>query len=397
MIQTAPFWLILLGSLVVFWALPARLRAGTLALISFGYLSTLDPGSTLAVLAWSLIFFFLAPRATQPGRWQKRAVPILILAITSFLAIFKYVPPLLHALSGSSDTLELLIPLGISFYTFKLIHYAIEVGRGNIQAHSLQQFLCYMFLFPIFTAGPIERFDHFLAHQSTRLTRSDVAEGGTRIVGGLIKKFFVGEMVVRPLMRGVSTDELLLMLDGQPSYKIWGYLFLTHLYVYMDFSAYSDIAIGSSRLFGIRILENFNWPVVAPNIGNFWKRWHMTLAGWCQAYVYMPMVGLTRNPYLAVFATFLIMGLWHAGSLNWIAWGLWHGAGVSTYLTWVRFKRKRPKLRALESRFLYRAACIGLTLAFVSAGYAFTLTYHHGGIWAAFRILAKLVGVDVAA
>ena len=322
-------------------------------------------------------------------------MPLLILAITTFLAIFKYIPPLLDALSSSPVERHLVIPLGISFYTFKLIHYAIEVGRKNIKAHGLQDFLSYMFLFPIFTAGPIERFDHFLANRSTRLTRDDVAVGGTRIVHGLIKKFFLGEMVFRPLMQGVSVEQLLLMLDGQPSWKVWGYLFAMHLYVYMDFSAYSDIAIGGSRLFGIRILENFNWPVFAPSIGNFWKRWHMTLAGWCQAYVYMPILGLTRNPYAAVFSTFLIMGLWHAGSLNWIGWGLWHATGVTIFLTWGRYKRLRPKLRALEKKPLYQLACMGLTFAFVAAGYAFTITHHHGGIGGAFRILAKLVGIDV--
>ena len=117
-------------------------------------------------------------------------------------------------------------------------------------------------------------------------------------------------------------------IDTIAIWKVWGFLALTYLYAYLDFSAYTDIAIGASRLFGIKIMENFNFPILAINISDFWKRWHMTLAGWCQTYIYMPVMARTRTPYAAVFATFTMMGLWHGATAGWLLWGLYHATGV---------------------------------------------------------------------
>jgi len=162
----------------------------------------------------------------------------------------------------------------------------------------------------------------------------------------------------------------------------------------MDFSAYTDIAIGLSRLCGTRIMENLNLPVTASNSGDFRKRWHKTLAGWCQSYVYMPILGLTRNPYLAVYSTFTVMAMWHAGALNWLGWGWYHATGLIVFLSWSRIKRKR-RWQRLDRIFPYRVATVLLTFVFVTGSYSFTLTHQHGGIYAALRILAKLCFVDL--
>jgi alginate O-acetyltransferase complex protein AlgI len=164
----------------------------------------------------------------------------------------------------------------------------------------------------------------------------------------------------------------------------------------MDFSAYSDIAIGASRLFGIRIMENFDFPILAQNIANFWQRWHMTLGRWCQSYVYMPMIGLTRNPYIAVYCTWLAIGLWHAGSLNWVFWGLYHGTGVAIFVAWGRFKR-RKKWFFLDKIVILRYMSIPVTFLFVSGSGSFTAIYGHGGVYDGFRILAKLIFINLPA
>lgn len=396
MIQSPTFWLTIWCSVAVFWLLPKNLRSGFLAAVSFGYLFSLDWKSVSSLVVWALVFFYFVPRQPKEkgGKWKVR---LLVLGILGYLAYFKYIPPLVAAKSHGASHANLFIPLGISYFTFKFIHYALEVSRGNIANRSLADFLCYIFLFPIFTAGPIERFDHFLANQDDRLQTENLVVGSTRIIHGLIKKLVFGGMIIVPLFRQVTDADILLQrLSVLPVYKVWGFLILSYLNVYMDFSAYSDIAIGASRLFGIRILENFHWPIFAPNIGNFWKRWHMTLAGWCQAYVYMPTIGLTRNPYLAVYLTFLAIGLWHSGDLNWICWGLYHGTGVVVYLSWAKYQRKR-KWQHLDRLPVVQAASILATFAFVSAGFAVTSTHGHGGLYGTVRILAKLVNIDLPA
>jgi len=402
MIQSGIFWLVLFATVIVFWLIPRQYRFGFLALASFGYLATLDLTSVLVLVAWTLAFYWLAPLAIGKSSWQQRLPSILILAILGYLAYFKYIPPLIAAMSSDPIETKFIIPLGISYFTFKLIHYAVEVVRGNITNRSFQQFFAYMFLFPIFTAGPIERFDHFLANQDQKWQLDSTVEGLTRIIHGLIKKFFVAGMLIAPLfgpygdITGPNAGALLFNLSVLPTYKIWGFLVLAFLFMYMDFSAYSDIAIGASRLFGIRIMENFNFPIIAPNISNFWKRWHMTLAGWCQAYVYMPMIGLTRNPYIAVYCTMLAFGLWHAGSLNRVAWGLYHATGLVIHLTWSRIKRKKKWL-FLDRMLVMRLIGIPSTFLFVAGSFAFSTTDGNGGFYGALRIFAKMFFINLPA
>lgn len=407
MIQTAEFWIVVGASVVAFWLSPRALRYGLLALISWVYLFwfTVDvsrqtgngnPYVVPMLTGWVALFYWLAPKAMGAAGWTKRITPMLILAVLGVLIYFKYIPPLIDAVAGDRLALQIALPLGISYYSFKLIHYAVEVGRGNIRQRSLSRFACYMFLFPIFTAGPIERYDHFQKNLEPRWSAHMTAWGLSRIMSGLIKQFVIAEMVLRPQLRSYATAEAVLArIDELPSYAIWGYCVLTYLITYMDFSAYSDIAIGTSRLFGIRIMENFNWPVLASNIGVFWKRWHMTLAGWCQSYVYMPMIGLTRNPYLAVYTTFLVMGLWHAGSTVWVMWGLYHGTLVTVYLQWSRMRRKwkwRP-----SDRILAKLPGIGITFIAVSVASAITTNYPNGTGYDAVRMLAKLIWIDLPA
>lgn len=161
----------------------------------------------------------------------------------------------------------------------------------------------------------------------------------------------------------------------------------------MDFSAYSDIAIGCSRLFGIRIMENFRFPIFAQNLSMYWKRWHISLSSWCQTYAYMPMLGLTRNPYLATYASFLVMGLWHAGTLNRAGWGLYQATGVSIYVTWSAFRRRR-KWKAMDKppwSWVARA----MTVGYIIPSGAFLIVEGQGSFWDAIRILAKLCGVNL--
>jgi len=406
MVDDPAFWAVLAGSLPAYWLLPLRARLPFLALVSFAYLFHLGPPlwdagpgrrapalltsdriGLYLLVAWTAGVYALA----RPGRGPVPWVSLLVIGLLAQLAWFKYLPDFLTQPLGADDVA---IPLGISYFTFKLVHYAVEAGRGALPRPSFASVLAWLLLFPIYTAGPIERYDHFERERETRLRAQALAEGGTRIVHGLVKRFAIVEMGLRPLLPEPGARELVEALPALSALDLWRYLVITYLVIYLDFSAYTDIAIGASRLFGLRILENFRWPILAPNIANFWTRWHMTLAGWCRTYVYMPAIGLTRRPHLAVFATFLAIGLWHAGTANWALWGLYHAAGVSVYQRFARWRRRR----GLGPRGgPFRWAGVPATFLFVAVSFVFTTAEGAGGgPRASLQLLAKLVGIDLS-
>jgi alginate O-acetyltransferase complex protein AlgI len=232
--------------------------------------------------------------------------------------------------------------------------------------------------------------DHFLENREVRWTTSMITEGLTRIIYGLIKRFVLVELVLAPLMATHPTiRHLIVGLQDASILDVWRYLIFSYLVAYLDFSAYTDIAIGCSRLFGFTIMENFRLPIASTNIAEFWRRWHMTLAGWCQQYVYMPIIGWTRNPYLAIYLTFITMGLWHAASLEWLAWALYHATGVVVYNQWAR----RHRGSRAQPSVWKRVFGTSLTFLFVSAGYAFTTAHGQATVFDSFRVLAAAIGV----
>ena len=217
-----------------------------------------------------------------------------------------------------------------------------------------------------------------------RVSQSAIIDGLMRIIVGLVKKFVFVELILElPIWDIQQGPQVTTMLAA------WKLCFATFLAIYIDFSAYTDIAIGTSRLFGLRILENFNWPMLAPNIGEFWKRWHMTLVGWCRSYVYLPTIGLTRNPYIAVYALCLAVGLWHAGTLTYVIWGLYHATGVVVFQTWKRSKLRRRL--APPNRGPWTLVGMLATVMFVSSSFAFTGRDAAEGL----RILGLLVSIDL--
>jgi len=372
------------------------MRYGFLAAVSFCYLVKLEPVGTCALLIWTLTFYCLAPGLVQGRAMRHTLGAVLILAIVGYLAYFKYIPQVLAAIASDPHETAFLIPLGLSYYTFKLIHYVIEAGRGNIKTRSVQQFLCYIFLLPTFTAGPIERFDHFLREQDDRWSLDSLVQGLTRITYGLIKKFVFADFFFRKCFTGgLSHNTLLVRLDELSTPTVWMYVAGLYLYIYLDFSAYTDIALGAGRLFGIGIMENFDYPVFARNISDFWRRWHMTLSGWCLNYIYMPVLGLFRKPVLAVYVTFAVIGVWHAGTLLRLGWGLYHATGVFVYMTWARIRRRYGW--AFFDRGVWAWIGVLITQVFVCSSMVFLVDGKGYDVYGAFRVLGKLIFINLPA
>ncbi len=264
-----------------------------------------------------------------------------------------------------------------------------------------------MLCFPMFSAGPIERFDAYLRDRTPRVTRQQLIDGGTRLAYGLIKKLVIVNLLLDHKMAHDSGRLVEavpfsyppapvehLVRDIETVHPLFVWQFVVHQFTtwYLDFSAYSDIAIGAGLLLGIKIGENFDWPFFAPNPTEFWKRYHISLSAWCQRYVYLPVMGWTRNPYLAVFATMGAMGLWHAGSLNYLGWGIYHATVLSIYLTWARIRRKKKWKPKGPAIVIWSTTATAL-LVCASAVFPATSAY---GIRTALELLGVLVGIHVA-
>lgn len=399
MITTPVWWLFLIGAPLLYWLTPLRTRSGLLAALSFALLLSFAPIdiALMAALA-SFVYVAHALPAKRNGiaGWIARlgTSPWPIAIVLAYFVWSKYLPALLDALGHKASFFDLFLPLGISYFTFKLLHYTLERRRGTLPVHGFADFAAFMFLAPIFTAGPIERFGHFLGHRETIFRWDFVFEGLVRIAQGLVKKFLLAVIVLELLEKIAGQDFSILLADigAMPAWKIWLCLFLALGYSYLDFAAYSDIAIGSSRLFGLRIAENFNMPFLAMSLREFWQRWHMTLASWVLTYVYMPLVGQTRNPYWSIILTFAVVGIWHAAwPVHWVLWGLWHGIGLAILIWWTQLFRKR-RSKALQKPVMRFAGWV-LTMFYAAGSEAFATLAGLAPASDSFRILLASVGL----
>jgi len=263
------------------------------------------------------------------------------------------------------------LPLGISFFTFEFIHYAVDRYRGRTEAGSFREYLAFILFFPTMVAGPIKRYQDFLPKlRAPNLEWSDDWQHGvTRILSGLAKKFVVADFMT-------SFTNHLNQADIAQAQRwvlpVW--LLAYGVKIYFDFSGYSDIAIGSARLFGIRVPENFDWPYLRTNIAEFWKHWHMSLYRWLVDYVFIPLGGsrVASRPrvYVNVLITMFLSGLWHGAGLNFVVWGLWHGMLLSVHRLWTNW-RSIPQGGTAPPTIGGKFFGWALTFVMVNLGWAF--------------------------
>ncbi len=221
-------------------------------------------------------------------------------------------------------TLDILLPVGVSFYTFQALSYTIDVYQGKIKAtHDVVAFFAFISFFPQLVAGPIERATNLLPQfLSARSFNYDKAvDGMQQIVWGLFKKMVVADNCSR--IANAIFDNYQMMGSWQ---LFLGAFFFT-FQIYGDFSGYSDIAIGTARLFGINLMKNFNFPYLSRDIAEFWRRWHISLTTWFRDYIYIPLGGSRAGKWRTIgntFIIFLVSGLWHGANWTFICWGLFH-------------------------------------------------------------------------
>ena len=355
----SPSWLLWMWVTVgLYWLAPRQLRPVVLATLSAAFLLTISPESAF-ILAGFCGLVHLASNVFAP---TLRNTVVATLVIVGVLAGFK-----LTLTVRTDEVLEtIILPLGLSYYTFRCIHFLIERFKGRIARTTVQELVAYLFFLPTFVVGPIHRFDAFAS--DTRRQRFDLgllSLGFERIAQGYVKIVLFSNYATENLL-----GNYIAALPDQSG--IWvTYLGVAQngLNLYFQFSGHSDIAIGFAMLLGYRVMENFNWPYLQPNIQAFWQSWHRSLSLWCRDYIYAIVVARSRSPALGALATMTAIGLWHEISFRFLLWGAWHGFGI---IVWQRFQTVRETSSLTLPAWLrwpVHVASILLTVHFVWFGF----------------------------
>ena len=339
----------------LYWLAPRRAQPWLLAAASTGLLAWLDWQSWLVASAGAVVAWAGSREGT---RW--RATPVLLALILLFCVV--RAGEVLGAELPGAWTI--VAPLGFGFYMLRLAHYRVEQLRGTFRPHRLLDVYSYLLFFPTVLIGPIHRFDVW--QREGRRRRWDpalVAEGLERVLYGYVKVVALAHWLV--WNRGLFVD-----LDGWMPAAVTLFECLQYgLYLYFAFAGYSDIAIGLSRLLGVRVGENFRWPYLQRNIGEFWRSWHISLSEWCRRYVFLPVMARWRAPTAAVFASMVVLGLWHAFTWQYLLWGAYHAAGIAIFRLW---QRVAPQPTGPVAAHAAHAAAVVVTFCFVMLGFVIT-------------------------
>ncbi len=352
------YWFLLFAALVipVYWMLPKPgLRLGFLVLACLVFHAHFaGPAGMVPIIALMCVTYFLA---------LSRRPWLCVLGISlsvATLCFYKYSifllrdglalirPQLAESLIMlTKKALPATPPLAVSFFAFEFVHYLYEVKKGGEPVRNPIKFLIFSIFFPSLVAGPIKRYSQFLPalkEGTSCVTVDDVSDGLRRIAAGFLKKVFIA-------------DNLTLYINYfQPKFDAlngpsrWAVFIAMGVRILMDFSGYSDIAIGLAKLLGIRLPENFNWPYLARSLQDFWQRWHISLSSWIRDYVYIPLggnrLGLARRVLNGLVA-FSLCGLWHGPAWHFVLWGIWHGVGLGVCSTYKAIPILGRKLESL--------------------------------------------------
>lgn len=336
----------------VYWLLPTKKQNLFLLLASYVFYASWD-WRFLSLILFSTAFNFYLGRAIDGRRSDRPRKNLLILSVAGNLALlgfFKYYNFFLESLndllalfgtSAAGLRLEIILPIGISFYTFQAMTYSIDIYRRQSRpTESFSTFALFIVFFPQLVAGPIERSQRLIPQieNSRTINRRMFVAGLDLIFWGMLKKVFVADNVASyvNMIFAVADPSTLLVAAGVLGFGIQ---------IFCDFSAYTDIARGSAYLMGFRLRKNFKRPYLAKNAAQFWRRWHVTLSDWIRDYVYIPLGGSRgsrRRVVVNLMITWILCGLWHGAAWNFVFWGAYHGL-------WLVFHRALAERKAAVS------------------------------------------------
>ncbi|MBK21649.1 MAG: membrane-bound O-acyltransferase family protein [Flavobacteriales bacterium] len=366
--NTFEFLLFFLIVFVLFFSFPQKRRWVVLLASSYFFYGYWKPGYLILIASSTISDYFIS-NAIYKLKNQKTKKNLLFLSISlnlSLLFLFKYFDFIaesfndLSGIAGSDYKLKLLnliLPVGISFYTFQTMSYTIDVYNGKLKPEKhFGIFSLFVAFFPQLVAGPIERASNLLPqfHKKTEINYDRFASGAQLILWGLVKKIIIADRV------GIVANEIFNSYQDYHGFTlIIGVIFFA-FQIYCDFSGYSDIAIGTARVFGYDLIKNFNSPYFSISLTDFWRRWHISLSTWFKDYVYIPLGGnrtLKWRWYFNLWITFLISGLWHGANWTFVLWGAIHGFGL--ILENMLNLSKERRFNLIRKLWIFGVVCLG--------------------------------------
>lgn len=334
--------------LILYFVVPKCLKNTVLLLSSLVFYAWGEPKYVL-LMAVSITLGYVFGLLIEIWRGTKLSKLFLILSIVTSLGLlgyFKYADFFIanfNAATGLSvPLLKIALPIGISFYTFQILSYTVDVYRGEVKAQrNYISLAAYVALFPQLIAGPIVRYSDIAAQLESRThSFSNVALGTRRFILGLAKKVLIANALGELCdIFKESNDKSVLFF--------WLYAIAFTLHIYFDFSGYSDMAIGLGKIFGFDFLENFDYPYISGSITEFWRRWHMSLGSWFRDYVYIPLGGNRVSKarwFLNIFIVWMLTGFWHGAAWNFIVWGLFFAILLIIEKLWLLKPLKKSKV-----------------------------------------------------
>jgi D-alanyl-lipoteichoic acid acyltransferase DltB (MBOAT superfamily) len=371
------YWAFLAAVVAVYWLVPQKARKGWLLAASYlFYASWHWPYLLLLVGSATVNWWGAGWIARAPGDRKKRGALILAIDVLA-LALFKYLDWLLGGVVSLFSLLGLespiapphwLLPLGISFYLFESMSYIIDVVRKREQPHPFWDIQLFIAFFPKLIAGPILRAKELLP-QFNKLAPpalDEVKEALRMILIGLFLKVVIADGLAPSIDKAFAKP-----VAAVGGIDAWMMAIGFGLQIYLDFSSYSRIAIGSARLFGIKLVDNFNHPYVSSSPPDFWNRWHMSLSRWIRDYLFYPLVGKKQTLSTlcrAALGSMVLCGIWHGAGLTFVVWGLWHGILTAGYHL---FTHGKPRTRPNEVPLWRKAIGILGTFLLVMLGWTF--------------------------
>jgi D-alanyl-lipoteichoic acid acyltransferase DltB (MBOAT superfamily) len=362
------------------WLLPERCRRTLLLIASYVFYMNWMPAYGSLILALTVANYFFGLGIAKAARLKKPLLVAGLLFNLGCLCFFKYANFVLSSLWHSvlfihqtanvplmldrEPVLNVILPLGISFFTFEFIHYIVDVYRGSAPLRNFWHFALFAAFFPSQIAGPIKRYQDFneQLHSQPRFSSQKFKEGVALIFLGLYKKMVLGDNLGHVVNAGFARPIEMGTLDA------WLAAIGFTFQIYLDFSGYTDIGRGSALLLGYKLPDNFNWPFLAASLNEFWRRWHISLSTWLRDYLFIPLGGsrvsswkIKRN----LFITMALGGLWHGADWHYVIWGLFHGIGLVFTKDWIDFVDRTPWLKRLRPSALWHCCGVAFTFTFL--------------------------------
>ncbi|SIN93258.1 alginate O-acetyltransferase complex protein AlgI [Singulisphaera sp. GP187] len=364
-----------------YWALPwSRARIGLLLVASFYFYASWNRWLA-ALIGLSATFDYAVGLGLDRSRSARKRSLLLGLSLVAnlgLLAYFKYVnfflgslEAMLRALGSEASlpVLRVMLPIGISFYTFEAINYTVDVYRRRVPAErNLGHFLLFITFFPHLVAGPIVRARDFLPQlrQTKRWDWARMQLGAQYFLLGLFKKLAIADRMA------AFADPVFAQPSDYSTHAVWVAALAYTVQIYCDFSGYTDMAIGCAHLLGYKLAANFDLPYLSRNVSEFWRRWHISLSTWLRDYLFIPLGGSLRSrrrTYLNLLVTMTLGGLWHGASWTFVIWGAFHGFLLIGHRLFRDLCDARPTVRAMFDHPLGTLARIGLTFLTVCVGW----------------------------